>query len=57
MYTLDDLYNFIDDLIHGKDNYKHLREKVKKVTHNPTENYCERIVEYFKLMKKINTSC
>lgn len=49
MYSINDLYNFLDDIVMGKDDYKENREKIREITHNPTEGYSQRIIEHFNL--------
>lgn len=47
MVEKNQLYEFIQDVSIGKDEYREERAKVLQETHNVTDNYCKRILEYF----------
>ena len=46
LYTLSDLIQFIDDIVHDRDPHKHERDVIIAETHNPCDNYCERICKF-----------
>jgi CDP-glycerol glycerophosphotransferase len=52
IYNLDDLFEFINNVSSGIDAYKLERKKIKALTHNETENYCDRICRFFDLVKE-----
>ena len=49
IYVLDDLIKFISNVANGKDEYKDKRDELKRIAHNPAQNYCDRILEHFGL--------
>ena len=49
IYSLSDLLEFIKNVAEQKDEYKEDRAKVRSIAHNETEDYCQRIIEYFKI--------
>lgn len=52
IYNLDDLFDFINNVSSGIDAYKLERKKIKALTHNETENNCDRICRFFNLVKE-----
>ncbi len=46
LYDFKDFKRFLEAVANNKDNYKAQRAKVRKVTQNPTKNYCERVVKF-----------
>lgn len=49
IYNFSDLTIFIQNISNGIDLYSENRKKLLPIMHNQTENYCERIANYFKL--------
>lgn len=49
MYCFDDLEEFIKNVSKGKDLCAEHRERIMGETHNKTDDYCKRILDYFKL--------
>lgn len=49
IFTYDDLLKFIKDIEGKKDEYKEQRAKVRRIAHNETDDYCDRILKCFKL--------
>ena len=43
LYTFEDLKDFIQDVVDGKDPYTEDRKKLIPIVHNPCDDYCERI--------------
>ena len=46
---IEELKNFIEDVVAGKDKYRNLREEKMCIMHNKTDNYSKRIVEHLKI--------
>lgn len=51
LYNFEDFKRFLVDVAKNKDSHKAERTKVRKVTHNPTKNYCERVVKFVESKK------
>lgn len=49
MYNFEDLKIFIENVSKGQDICKELRNNVIDETHNKTDDYCKRILDYFKI--------
>lgn len=49
--NLNNLYLFVENLCKGVDTYKEERTRVRKIAHNETDDYCSRIIEYFRIIK------
>lgn len=47
LYDLADFLQYINDVCNNSDPYKSERDAIMTETHNPCENYCERICKYF----------
>ena len=44
-----DDYLFVLDIKNGKDDYESQRKAIIAKTHNVTDNYCKRVLDYFKI--------
>lgn len=51
MYNMEDFEKFILDVKSEEDVYKEKREIIRKQTHNQCDNYCQRVLDYFKITK------
>lgn len=49
IYTEKDLLDFLTDIHNGRDKYKEQRDMVRKLAHNPCEDYCRRVVEFLNI--------
>lgn len=49
IYNMEDFEKFLQDIRSGNDPYRDWRAEVSAVAHNPTENYCQRILDYFNI--------
>jgi CDP-glycerol glycerophosphotransferase len=49
IYIFEDLLKFIKNIAYEIDDYKDHRANVKQLAHNPTKDYCNRILKYFNL--------
>lgn len=49
LYDLDGLKTFLCDVAAGKDEFAQNRKEIMGETHNITDDYCQRILEYFDL--------
>ncbi len=47
LYTVKDFLGYLDDIRNNQDPYRSERNAIISETHNPCENYCERICKYF----------
>ena len=47
LFSLSDMFHYIDDICEGNDPYQQNRYKIICNTHNPCDNYCERICKNF----------
>ncbi len=43
------LNSFVLDVKNGKDDYENQRKAILAKTHNVTDNYCKRVLDYFKI--------
>lgn len=51
LYQLEDLEQFVEQVANGTDEFEEKRKSVIAKTHNPTENYSKRILDYFNITK------
>lgn len=51
IYNMGQFENFILDIKNGIDNYAQQRKIVKEKTHNECANYCQRVLDYFGIIK------
>lgn len=49
IYSMEDLKKFLSDIKNKNDSYSEERHCMREIMHNPTENYCERILKYFEI--------
>ena len=51
IYATEDILKFIKDIANNKDTYATERHKLLKKAQNPTNNYCQRIIDYIENYK------
>ncbi|MDE6025511.1 MAG: CDP-glycerol glycerophosphotransferase family protein [Lachnospiraceae bacterium] len=49
IYNMNDMKQFVEDIKNGKDDHKAKRDAVREKTHNVSENYCQRVLDYFNI--------
>lgn len=49
IYNVQQFEQFVLDVKDGKDDYKEQRANVRAKTHNVSDNYCKRVLDYFKI--------
>ena len=49
IYNVQQFEQFVLDIRNGKDDYEDQRKAVLAKTHNVTDNYCKRVLDYFKI--------
>ena len=50
IYNVQQFEQFVLDVKNGKDDYENQRKAILAKTHNVTDNYCKRVLDYFKIM-------
>ena len=49
IYNVQQFEQFVLDVKNGKDDYENQRKAILAKTHNVTDNYCKRVLDYFKI--------
>lgn len=49
IYNVQQFEQFVLDIRNGKDDYENQRKAILAKTHNVTDNYCKRVLDYFKI--------
>lgn len=49
IYSIEDLDKYIQEISAGKDSFADERHKIKNIVHNESDNYRERIINYFEI--------